>query len=169
MAPRTKSARRRRDPNFVVLKVNAQVALGTLAANVAVKTALLNPNDVLKVISADLTYSIQTLTPGEGPIDCGLSSDAYSVTQIVEAMDASPSNRADEVALERTRRRVRLAGTFPGETADSTLNDGRKLRMRKMYWSFAADVDLACWAINRSGSTLTTGAFLEVSGEVYAV
>ena len=152
-----------------MLKVNAQVALAALAANVAVKTALLNLNDDLKVISTDLTWAIQTLTPGEGPIDMGLASDAYTVTQITEAMDASPSNRADEVALERTRRRVRLAGTLSGQLADSVLNDGNKVRSRKLYWNFAADVDLAVWAINRSGTTLTTGAFLEVSGEIYAV
>ena len=159
---------RKRQSNFVTLKVDRFLTLSTLADNIALDGALLDLNDDLVVISADLSWAIRGGTAGEGPIEVGLSSSAYSVTQITEAIDASPSNRADEVALERTRRRVRSVGQFPVTAGEEVLFDGAFKRARKLYWKFASDVDLNIWAVNRSGATLTTGMIVHVTGRVYA-
>ncbi len=161
---------RRRSSNFVVLKVQAALALGTLADDAVITATLLDLNDDLKVIGADLTWSIRDLAAGEGPILVGLSTNAYTVAQIVEAIDASPNNRSDEIALERTRRKVRNVGSFAGALPNGeTLNEGRPMRTRKLYWKLSTDRNIVFWAQNKSGvANLATGAFVEVSGKVYA-
>ncbi len=166
MPKQTKS--RKRDANFVVLKVDKELALATLADGAALSSALLDLNDDLTIIGTDLTWVIETLTPGEGPIDVGVNIGGYSAAQIVEAVDASPSSRADVIALEHTKRRVRHVGTFAGQLANEVLNNGNKVRTRKLFYKLANDVDLNMWAINRSGGALTTGAIVHASGKVYA-
>ncbi len=159
---------RKRHPNFVVLKVNASFSLLTLAANVAVKADLIALSDDVEIISSRLTYSLRGATAGEGPLQVGLAKSAYSEAQIVEAMDASPSSRSDDIQLERTKRKVRNVGSFSGQDADEVLNDGKPIFTRKMYWKLANADDLVVWVINRSAATLTTGTNIVVNGEVYA-
>lgn len=150
-----------------MIKVNATLALSTLANNTALAGDIIDLNDDIRVISSDLTWTLRDLTAGEGGIDVGLNADAYTVAQIAEALDASPSDRGDQVSLEHSRRKVRLVGTFDGQLANEVLNDGKKIRTRKLYWNFAADRDLQMFAMNRSGATLTTGSELKVSGVLY--
>ncbi len=160
---------RGRSSNFVVLKVSASLALSTLGDDVVITGTLLDLNDDLKVIGADLTWALRDLTTGEGPIEVGLSTNAYTVAQIAEAVDASPNNRSDEIALERTRRKVRGVGVFAGVISNGeVLNDGKPVRSRKLYWKMATDRNLVIYAQNRSGSSLTTGGVIDVAGKVFA-
>jgi len=159
---------RKRDKDFVVLKVAANLALGALANDVVIAGDLLDLNDDLKVISTDLTWGMRDHTPGEGSIGVGLNIDSYTVGEIAEALDASPTDRADAIALERSSRKVRTVGKFAGILAEETLNDGKPIRSRKLYWSLANDRDLQLHAVNRSGATLTTGTVITVEGNVYA-
>jgi len=169
MAGRKPSPRRRRSSkNFVVLKIDASLALSTLATDTVLAGDMIDLNDDVKIISSDLVWTLRDLTPGEGPIIVGLNSDAYSVTNILEAVDASPSDRGDLLSLENAGRNVRVVGSFDGQLANNVLNDGKMIRTRKMYWKFAANRDLQMFALNRSGGTLTTGANLRVIGNLYA-
>ena len=159
---------RKRDPNFAVVKVNVQLSAGALANDTAVKTALTNIADNATVIAADLSAGLRGNTAGEGPWEFGISKEIYSVAEIVEALDASPVRRDDEIALERTRRRVRLMGLFSGAAEPEKINNGLPVRARKLFWEVSANgggIDL--WLLNRSGATFTTGASLEVSGKLY--
>ena len=88
-------SRRKRDPNFVALKVQQGSALGALANDTATVSTLIDFNDDLYLISSDLSYAIHGLTAGEGPIEVGLNSSAMTEANIVEALDASPTSRAD--------------------------------------------------------------------------
>jgi len=172
MPPSRKSTypryKRGRSKNFVVIKVDAELALGALVSNVAVVGALWDINDDIKVISARLNWSLKGGTTGQGPIQVGLAKDAYTVAQIIEALDASPNNRADDVQIEFTNRKVRSVGSFPNFVSDEVLNNGVPILTRKLYWKFATDNDLQVFAANRSGGTLTSGGAIRVFGEVYA-
>ncbi len=166
--PARKRRRRRRDSNFVVLKADASVALSTLLNGVAIPGVLLDLNDDVQVISADINWILRGLTAGEGPIEAGLCTSPMTASLITEALDASPNSRGDRIALERSGRPVRTAGTFPGVAADEVLNDGRPLRSRKLYWKLAGDLNLSMYAVNRGGATLTTGASLIARATIYA-
>ncbi len=162
-----KKGSRKRDPNFVVLKVSHQMGLGTLADDTAVAGSLLDLADDVYLISADLTWSINGLTAGEGPTEVGISSNAMSVTNIIEAIDASPTSRGDRIALERTSRPVRQAGSLPGLTTNEVLNDGRSVRTSLKFALDQAQI-LQVYAVNRSGGSRTTGGVLITTGKVYA-
>ncbi len=169
MMPKARRSRsRKRDPNFVVLKVAASLPLLTLASSAVVKTDLLAISDDVEIISTDLVWTIEGLTPPEGPVHVGLAKSAYTVAQIAEATDASPTSRSDDVQLEHSRRRVRTVGTFSGGVSNESLNDGRVLRTRKLYWKLANADDLVLWAQNRFSAPLTTGADICVQGKIYA-
>ena len=161
------SRSRGRSKNFVVLKVHNAQALTTLANDTVSLSELLNIEDDVRLISADLTWSLHELTPGEGPILVGLTLSSLTAAQVLEAIDASPTNRGDRIALERTSRPVRDVGSFPGVAASEVLADGRPIRT-KLRFKMSENQNLEQFAVNRSGAALTTGALLEVSGKVFA-
>ncbi len=166
--PRKGSSRSRgRSKNFVVLKVNAALQLATLANGIVVDADLLDLADDVNLISADLQASILGLTAGEGPIEVGVNSDALTVTQVLEAITASPTSRGDRIALERTSRPVRSLGTFSGVGTEEVLNNGLPIRI-KLKFALSQNQVLRLFALNLSGATLTTGAVVRLSGKIYA-
>ncbi len=118
------------------------------------------------VISADLNWSVRDLTPTEGPVEVGLSTNDLSITEIIESLDAVPSGRDDVIALERTKRPVREVGMFSGVAAEEVLNDGKPIRTR-MGFRHSATTATNIFAVNRSGATLTTGGVVTVTGKLY--
>ncbi len=161
---------RKRDAAFAVLPYNTSQALSTLGDNTALVTnmtaTLVEP---LHVISLDITEAIRDLTPGEGPIEVGVSHGDYSVTEIVEALNAGQSitgRNVDMIEKEQARRLVRLFGKFDGTEESEVLNDGKPIRV-KLGWTIGTGKTLNVFAVNRSGATLTTGAVVEVSGKIY--
>ncbi len=157
---------RRRSP-LVVIKFNALLSLATLGSGVALKTALLPTlTSDLYIASIDALWGIHDLTATEGPIEVGFNHGAYTVGEITEGLDESPTGRNDVIALERTRRKVRRAGQFSGVAAEETLNDGKRMR-RKIGFQIDSTEELEFFVVNRSGSTLTTGAVVHCSGQVY--
>ncbi len=149
------------------MPVEATLSLGALANDATVSSALtaLGVTEAY-VISADLTYALKGLTGEEGPLRVGLANDDLSVTEINEKLDARPTSQADIVAMERSRRPVRDAGTFGGQTPESVLNEGLPIRTTCKF-HLAEGKELAVWIRNKSGATLTTGAVLQVSGTMY--
>ncbi len=154
---------------MVWLPVRAQVAL-TTAADAAVEQAnLLALADEFQLRAVKCTYAIRGLTPGEGPINVGVANADLTDTEIEEAISASPTRRDDIIALERAKRPVRLAGTFPGILAEEVLDHGNPVitsKLPKIGWSFSDSTALALWGQNGSGATLTTGAVIEAVGVV---
>ncbi len=158
---------RKRDNKFFAYRIEEQFALGALANGIAIAgdtTAL----GVTKcyLISADLVWSIEDSTSDEGPIDVGLASGDLSVTEIVEGLDAKPTSRSDRIAMERSRRPIRRAGSFAGSGANETLNDGKEIRTKLKFY-IDEGIELVAWARNRSGATLTTGAVVNVVGTLF--
>ncbi len=157
-------ARQSRRGALVPLKFNTQLALGALANDVAVEvTAIAALEQDFDIVSTHLLMGLRENTINEGPIEVGFAASDYTVAEIVEALDASPLRNAG-VEMERSRRKVRSYGQFRGGTEDEEINDGLTVK-RKMFLRISSgQVTGSVFAVNRSGSTLTTGAIVEVAG-----
>jgi len=98
----------------VPIKFQTQISLGALANDVAIKAPTVGSLEQdFDIISTHCTFAMRAHTAAEGPIDVGIAEQGYSVTEIVEAIDASPLSQYG-TANERSNRRVRLMGTFSG-------------------------------------------------------
>ncbi len=163
---RSKSKKNRK--GFIAIPFTAQLALSTLASLTVLDAAVLSATwgEDIFIISVDSYWSLRDLTPGEGPIIVGFAHGDLSVGEIAENLNAEVTDPDDIIARERARRPVRKAGQFTGLLANEALNDGKKLRTR-LKFSVGEGHNLAFWARNDSGATLTTGAILNLSGTLY--
>ncbi len=165
--PVKRTGRKRSRKNFVALPVSAQLTLGTLAANTVLTANLIATlTEDLFVISADLTWALLAHTAGEGPIEVGVAHGDLSVAEILEAVAAAPTGPGDIIQNERSHRPVRQSGAFPGLNTDEVIAQGSKVRTRCKFL-VSDGVAFNAYALNRSGGTLTTGALVRVSGNLY--
>ncbi len=116
--------------------------------------------------SVDLQYSIFGATPTEGPIEVGINHDDYSVTEIAEALDAEVVDPGNKIAMERARRLVHSHAKFPVALANESLNNGLEKRYT-VKWMIQQGHQLGVWARNKSGTALTTGAIISITGVMH--
>ncbi len=154
--------RRRRKP-LQPVKFETAIALSTLANDTVITAAALTLAQDFDIISTDMTITIDGLTEGEGPIDVGLADSVYSVAEIREWINAEPT-REYGVAMEQSKRRCRVYGTFSGDDSGETLNDGLKIRRKMFIRGISGNPIADVWANNNSGATLTTGAVVSFQG-----
>ncbi len=148
------------------VKFQAELALGTLGNGTVISVATVAALEQdFDIISTDLSVSMRDHTAGEGPVEFGLAEQGYSVTEIAEALDASPLSQYG-TAWERSKRKVRLYATFDGLLSEETVNDGLPLRKRMFLKAFAHSTFAAArvWVRNGSGAALTTGTVIEIQG-----
>ncbi len=157
------SMARKRGRALVPVKFESAIALSTLANDTVITAAALTLAQDFDVISTDMTITIAGLTEGEGPIDVGLADSVYSVAEIREWINAEPT-REYGVAAEQSKRRCRLYGTFSGDNAAETLNDGKMIRKRMFIRGISGNPIADIFANNNSGATLTTGAVVSFQG-----
>ncbi len=149
------------------VRSTAGLTLGTLGSVTAITIGLTGASDSqYRLISVKLTWDTIGQSANEGPIIVGLAHSDYTVTEIKEALEANTAISAgDKVAGERANRLVRIIGTFGGGT-NSLLNDGRPIKTR-LNWLMTIGDQAVVFAYNDSGSALTTGAVVNVNGDVY--
>lgn len=158
--------KRRRNRSFQVWPIDQTTTLAALASETVIKTVIINLAQEAWLHSADLTWTVRGATGGEGPVMFGLADDNLTVAEIAEAIGAAPTSQSDRIQLERASRPVRVVGNFPFAAADEVHADGRKVRT-KIKWMQAAAIDPCMWVQNKSGATLTTGAIVRVTGNLY--
>lgn len=158
--------RRGRRRGIEAIPVDVAMALSTLADNTVLALDLMPLQQDCYVISGDLEVALTGQTAGQGPIAVGITMDQLTVAQIKEAIEAAPQSQADIIAREQARRPVRRIGQFPGLNTDEVLNNGNTFRVR-IKFPLAADADLQMYAHNKSGSALSGGAFLHITGKIY--
>ena len=163
-APKRRSYRRSRR-KWVNWTVVSAITLSTLADATAIEGVVLDNTDDLFLYSALCTWNLRNATAGEGPIEVVLADSAYSVGQIIEALDASPVSKSDKINLERTKRHVRLVGALPGITTEEVLNNGNPVYTRCMF-PVSATSAVSAFAINRSGAQLAGGTVVRVTGRL---
>ncbi len=161
---------RRRDRHFVAIPFHVQKALATLADNTVIGAQLLGAtfNEDIDIKSIDATWSLDTQTVGEGPIEVGYNHDDLSVTEILEALDVKLLGPGSLIEKERVSRPVRRVGSFAGQVANEVLFNGRTER-RTIKFLVNSGHAMALYAVNRSGGQLTGGAILSVTGMIYGV
>ncbi len=162
---RKKSSRRRGTP-LVVLRVNSDFPMGTALAQAVVTSAITNIGGTrFRMVAADLYWAMHDHTANEGPVEVGLSNGDLTVTEIAEALDASPISPADIIALERARRPVRRSGMF-SEQAGDVLNEGKPIRT-KFRTTADVGIEINAWARNLDDVSMTTGTIITVTGKIY--
>ncbi len=147
------------------VKFSTQLQLLTLANEtvllIAAGQALEQDFDI---ISTDLVLSLRDMTDTEGPLDAGLAGEDYTVGEIGECLNANPL-RSQGTEYEKSNRKVRTFVLFSGSGTDRVPEGTPGPIRRKMFLRApAGQVPANVWIRNRSGGSLTTGGFLEVSG-----
>ncbi len=167
MANKKRTSRKRRfNPANQVLPVEDESVLGTLANVTVLRSGLTNLSDDFWFQAADLSFTMDDHTGGEGPLVVGIAHGDLSVVEIKECLEAKPTNRGDIVTREQARRPVRVLGQFDGGAASEKLYDGQLRRYPvKMY--VAEGVELNMFTFNRSGGALTTGTRIITEGYLY--
>ncbi len=157
---------RRRNPNFRAVRVLGSLALGALADNTFVKSAIGETGQEYIAISMDCYAAIKNHTAAEGPIAWGIAHGDYTVTEIKEWWESNGSIAGDKVQDEYRRRLIRQVGIFPGLATDEVLYDGRAKRV-KLGFRIQESKTLSLWAVNLSDGTLTTGTLVDLTATLY--
>ncbi len=165
-----KGRRSRKRASVVVLRFTFSLALDTLANVTVVKTNVFTGDSITKLflLSIDCLWSLRDATAGQGPIAVGFAHEDYLTTEIKEALEADTLSTGDKIANEHSRRLIRDAGVFTGLGGDTTLNNGNAKRT-KLRFTIEDGFNLAVWAYNQSGVTLTTGGVVRGVGKAYAI
>ncbi len=170
MGKHSKRRGNRRNSKFFAYPVKVDLALGALAAAATVAGSLTNFGETkVRCISADLLWTLNDGSAGQGPIEVGLHSSDLSVTEINECLDARPSSQSDIIPIERSRRPVRRVGKLINDsTGGDKLKDGNVVRTR-IPFILSEGKELQVWARNEDTAVLTTGGIVHVSGTLYMV
>ncbi len=162
------AAKRRR--RIQVGRFSANLALATLASADLLGGDLFSGqtfDDRNFLVSMDGTWSIRTLTAGEGPIHVGVAHSDYTDAEIEEWFESSGNiGQHLKSEQERAARKCRFVGTFAGLSTEEVLNDGKPIRTTLKFMA-EEGMALKFWALNNSGAVLTTGAILLSAGQVY--
>ncbi len=161
--------------NFAVLPFNSDQALGALADDGVISSAL---NGVLThdfyAISADLTAAVTGLTAGEGdPSRVGFAHGDYSDAEIAAKLNLALLGPGNKIAQEISRRQIRTAANFHGDALNTQTSmnligrDGSRLIRTALKFMIQSGQELQIWFQNQHGGTLTTGASLRFSGQIY--
>ncbi len=165
--PRTRKRAYRKSKRFAAININESLALSTLAQQDLIATPVSFLTQEHWAISCDLTWTLGGLAAGEGPIYAGLAGPGLTAALIEEAVEANPVDEDDIVANERSKRPVRMIGSFPGLTGNEALNDGKAMRT-KLRMIGSDDSNVQFWGYNfEAAAPLTTGAVLRIQGKLY--
>ncbi len=161
-----RKGRGRRSFNLRRVKVTPEIALATLASDtvdtVGLTAASTSP---YRAISLKATWALSNLTAGEGPITVGLAQSDYTITEIKECLEAAGAiDVGDLPAQEKANRYVRIVGTL--NSANASLNDGRPVKT-KLNWKVDIGKFVNVFVYNESTGVLTTGAFINVAGDLW--
>ncbi len=163
-----KHPKRQRRYNLRMVRVSAELALGTLATDTALTVQLgAVAVNSYRFMSIKATWTLSSFTAGEGPITVGYAHSDYSVTEIKECLEASNSiDPGLKIEQEQANRLVRIVGTLKGE-ANTSLNDGRPIKT-KLNWLISPGDRVNLFAFNEdTAANLTTGSLLNCQGQFW--
>ena len=154
--------------------MNGALAIGALATkDVTAGSIGAAPTGTLRCMSIDWTYTISNIgASDDDTFEFGVAHSDYSAAEIEEALEASGSmDIGDKVAQEQANRLVRHIGTVSGALAGAAggganFNDGRPMKT-KLNWLLSIGDTLNLWVRNGSATVYTTGASLQVVGNMW--
>lgn len=168
LAHRKGSGRRRRY-SLRKVRVTPEIALLTLASDVALSVAGSGASDaVYRAISMQMTWTYNGATGGDGPITVGYCHSDYSVAEIKECLEAQAAvATGNKIALEQSNRLVRIVGTIRAvANAGSALNDGKPIKTR-LNWLITVGDQVNFFAFNENTAALTTGGVINAVGNMW--
>jgi len=155
LAMARKPRKKRPMGRYIRGNIDADTALGTLAAQTGIRTALAAVVTERTLVSSIVcTYGLQgfTVTDNVGPVVCGVSHSDYSLVEIEQWIEQTTGAwaEADLVAQEISKRKIRRIGTFapPLSLATVSLNDGKPIKT-KLNWILNSGQTLAFWVYNQ--------------------
>ncbi len=164
--------RRRSMAGYTRGNINEVMALGTLAPNDVVTTALGAVDGRTWISSIRATWSLRgwTVIDNVGPILVGLCHGDYSDAEVeawIEQTEATSWTSGSLADKEISDRRIRKIGTF-GQVGQSlgnqVLNNGRPITT-KLGWKLVSGQSVRIWAYNTgSGAVATTDPDVVVDG-----
>lgn len=162
----------RRKFNLRKVRVASAVAIGALAAFDVVGGDLMGAStNGYRVTSIKAAWNISDLGAAiDDGQEFGIAHGDYSDTEIEEALEAAAAiDIGDQVEQEKANRKVRSLGFFTGaQVADGSLsyNEGRPVKT-KLNWYIGIGDTIKMWVRNGSDTVYTTGATLDVIGEMW--
>ncbi len=166
--PPTRKTGKRRSYSLRRVRVTPELALSTLAPATAVTVALVGASDSqYRAISVIATWAVANLTDGEGPVTVGIAHNDYTLTEIKECLEAALSiSQGNKIANEQANRLIRIVGSIGGSGGPTVLNGGKPVKTR-LNWFMPAGQSFKIFAWNESTGSLTTGARLNIQGDVW--
>ncbi len=158
---RKRKGGRRSMRGYLKGNVDEELSLGTLATKTLVAdTWDESPEETTLISSIVLTWSLDNITDGQGPIIFGVAHSDYSDSEIEAVIENLASwDQGSKVEQEIAKRLVRQIGQFTSSTAsavdDVTFNEGRPMKT-KLNWRLNTGDTLKMWAYNISASNLST-------------
>lgn len=162
----------RKGKKLRVARFSVVLALGTLVSDDLILVEMIANNSGQRafMIAMDGTWSVRGLAQGEGPINVGIAHGDYAASEVEAWFESTAGiGSPDKLAQEVNGRLCREVGKLLGPEiagGDDVLNDG-KAKRTKLRWLLETGNGISVWARNESGSTLTTGAQVEVSGKAF--
>ncbi len=152
---------RRAMGRFIPGNIEENLSLGTLASGALVSDLWdESVNETTRISSIVVAWSMDLLTPGQGPFRFGVAHSDYTDAEIQEVIDNSGSwDTGNKISQEIGKRLVRTIGTMVGEgsvaAGDVRFNDGKPLKT-KLNWILNSGDTLRMWVQNRSASAIST-------------
>ncbi len=146
--------------------ISITVVIGALATKDVIAAAGFVASDAeYLLMNVDCTYSWDSATAGDGPINVGIADGDYTDAEIEQCLEASASiSLGNRIAQEQGNRLVRSAGTMT-ETRPN-LRDGAPVKL-KLNWKTAIGQIPKFYVYNITGANLVTGSALLVQGHAW--
>ncbi len=161
-----KTSKRRRG-GVKAIRVDATTTLGALASGVFI-TGILIPTVEQEhfAISMDISVTMGDHTVAQGPLAVGVAHGDYTVAEISEWFNSTGVMAGDQIALERSRRKIRDICALDGEATTEKAFDGSVKRI-PLRFKVEDGESVNIWAMNQDDDPLTTGTFIRVYGKYF--
>ncbi len=151
------------------VRVQATITLSTLAAKDLLAAAMIGVSTSdYRIVSTDLTWGLNNLTEGDGPILVGLAHGDYNDAEVEEAIEVANINQATKTEQEQANRLVRDVAILGAQGAGTQFvaNGGEPIKTR-LNWRINTGKSVSMWAYNLDTAAMQTGAIVTATGHVW--
>jgi len=156
-----------KDNKGAIIREQATIALGALAAGAAIKLNTLAILEDFRILKSEVSAVVRGLTAGQGEgLKLGIANNNLTVAEIANCIFAQgPLNRSDRTLQEEAERQVRLFGAPPqmaGAIEFGFLGiEGGPMMEIKPRWTYS-NPDGWCFFVFNDTVVLTTGATINL-------
>ncbi len=166
--------RKRRRFNLRRVRLQAELAVGALAADDVVSGAITQAGvGTMRFMSIKANWSILDLgSSTDDNFQFGVAHSDYTAAEIEECLEAQGAiDVGDKVAQEQSNRLVRSIGVLTQSGLTAALggiqfNDGRPVKT-KLNWLMSIGDTLVVWVRNGSANVYTTNALITTIGDLW--